>query len=180
MLSLLIQLDLFIFILVIIAIIIILTVIFVLKRKKYNTFLASIINTLMKNKMENINYENKRKLYSITFNYNDKKYYIKIIDGGKKKGIVMTNPTTIHLKTYSSQYGPATKSEHAKNLESFLKEKFDGIKILLVRKNMLRITKYINENELEEVKYDVPSFNTYIVQEKDFNNYLEYIKDRKK
>ena len=47
---------------------------------------------------------------------------------------------------------------------------------------MLRITKYINENELEEVKYNVPSFNTYIVQEKDLNNYLEYIKikDKKK
>ena len=180
MLALLIPLDLFIFILAIVLLVAILIVTLLLKRKKYNSFLASIINMLMKNKMENINYDNKSKLYSLTFNCNGKKYYVRIINGGKKKGIVMTNPTTIHFKTYSSQYGPATKSEHARKIEPFLKEELGGIKILLVRKNMLRITKYINENELEEVKYNIPSFNTYIVQEKDFNHYLEYIKNKKK
>ena len=180
MLSILISLDLFVMLFIAILLIVFLIIMINFKRKKYNAFIANIINNLMKNKMENIKYDNKNKLYSLSFKYDNKNYYIKVIDGGNKKGIVMTNPTTIHFKTYSSQYGPATKSEYAKKIAPFLSEKLDGIKIILVRKNMLRITKYINENELEDVKYNIPSFNTFIVQEKDFNNYLEYIKNKKK
>ena len=42
------------------------------------------------------------------------------------------------------------------------------------------MTKYINENEIVEIKYNVPAFNTYIVQEKDFSNFIELLKTPKK
>ena len=45
---------------------------------------------------------------------------------------------------------------------------------------MLRMTKYINENEIVEIKYNVPSFNTFIVQEKDLDSFIEFIKNSKK
>lgn len=182
MFALLLSIEIFITIIVCILLIILAVLIFLKNKKKHNTFLANVMDILMKNKMENIQYNTNKKMYTFSFKYNEKQYFIKIINGGKKKGIVMTNPTTIFIKTYSSNYGPATKSEYATKLENFLSEPLGGTKIILIKNNMLRITKYINENELEEVKYNVPSFNTYIVQEKDLNNYLEYIKikDKKK
>ena len=42
------------------------------------------------------------------------------------------------------------------------------------------MTKYINENEIVEIKYNVPSFNTFIVQEKDLDSFIEFIKNSKK
>jgi hypothetical protein len=42
------------------------------------------------------------------------------------------------------------------------------------------MTKYINENEIVEVKYNVPAFNTYLIQNKDFDSFIELIKNVKK
>ena len=53
-------------------------------------------------------------------------------------------------------------------------------KIILIKNNMLRMTKYINENEIVEIKYNVPSFNTFIVQEKDLDSFIEFLKNSKK
>ena len=60
--------------------------------------------------------------------------------------------------------------------------------ILLVRKTVglskeavdREFAKYINENEIVEIKYNVPSFNTFIVQEKDLDNFIEFLKNSKK
>ena len=42
------------------------------------------------------------------------------------------------------------------------------------------MTKYINENEIVEIKYNVPAFNTFIIQEKDLENFITLLKNPKK
>lgn len=153
--------------------------IYIRNNKIKNQFIAKIVYLLMKEKMKNIQYNKKTNLYNISFSYNDRNYYIKIYKGGPKKGFIMTNPTTIYATTYSSQYGPSKKSERATSLTPFLQKSLNGLKIILIQKNMLRITKYINENEIEEVKYNSPSFNTFIIQENDFSKFIEFIKNKK-
>ena len=133
----------------------------------------------MKEKMEDIHQSND-KVYDISFRNNTKRFYIKIHNGGSKKGFVMTNPLTIYEHIYPSKYGSSKKNYVLTKLKPFLSEKLEGIKIILVKDNLLRITKYINENEIEEVKYNEPSFNTYIVQEKEFNSFLDLLSKKKK
>lgn len=147
--------------------------------KKRQAFISEVVYKLMKEKMENVEYNNNN-LYDITFRYNNRNFYIKVYKGGSKKGFIMTNPTTIHETTYTSAYGPSKSSEHVDKLTPFLVEPLNGIKIILIKDNLLRITKYINENEIEEVKYNIPSFNTYLIQEKDLDNFIELIKNSKK
>ena len=147
------------------------------KRKLYTT---QIVYNLMKEKMENVEHDPKNSLYDVKFKYNNRTFYIKTYKGGSKKGFIMTNPTTIFETTYSSVNGPTKSSEVITKLIPFLKEPLDGIKVILIKDNLLRITKYINENEIEEVKFNIPSFNTYLVQEKDFEKFIEIIKNSKK
>ena len=179
MLVITIPLDIFIISLIVVMIIILSLYLFIRQKKKMKNFIANVIHLLMKSGMENIQYFKRTRLYNISFKNNNNNYAIKIYKGGSKKGFIMTNPSTIHATTYSSQYGPVKDSKQATKLIPFLIEPFNGKKIILIYKNMLRITKYINENEIEEVKYDIPSFGTYIVQEKDLSNFIEYIKNKK-
>ena len=150
------------------------------ENKKNKLFITQVMYKLMKEKMENVEYSDNKKLYDISFKNNNRNFFIKIYKGGPKKGLIMTNPTTLYEQTYSSEYGSSKKSEHAVKLTPFLVEPLNGIKIILIKNNMLRITKYINENEIEEVRYNEPSFNTYIVQEKDLDKFLELVKKKKK
>lgn len=148
--------------------------------KKRKLFITQVVYNLMKEKMENVEHDEKNTLYDITFNYNNRKFFVKIYKGGSKKGFIMTNPTTIYETTYTSVNGPTKSSEMISKLTPFLVEPLEGIKVILIKDNLLRMTKYINENEIEEVKYNIPSFNTYLIQEKDFNNFLTLIKNSKK
>ena len=147
------------------------------KRKLYTT---QIVYNLMKEKMENVEHDPKNSLYDVKFKYNNRTFYIKTYKGGSKKGFIMTNPTTIFDVTYTGDFGPSKSKEIATKLTPFLKEPLKGIKIILVKNNMLRMTKYINENEIVEIKYNVPSFNTFIIQEKDLENFITLLKNPKK
>lgn len=170
------------FIIGVIVLLIIVLGVFLYKKetKKRKLFITQVMYQLMKEKMEDVQYIENNKIYDISFKYNGRNFYLKIHEGGAKKGFIMTNPTTIHEQTYGSNYGPSKNSEHAVKLTPFLVEPLKGIKIILVKNNMLRITKYINENEIEEVRYNEPAFNVYIVQEKDLVEYLNLIKKKKK
>lgn len=176
------SLSIEIFIAVIVALLIAAVgVFFILKEsKKKKLYLTQVVYKLMQEKFEDVNHDEKINLYDVSFKYNNKNFFIKIYKGGPRKGIIMTNPTTIFDVTYTSPYGPSTNKEVATKLTSFLVEPLDGIKIILIKNNMLRMTKYINENEIVEIKYNVPSFNTFIVQEKDLDSFIEFIKNSKK
>ena len=117
---------------------------FLINQKKKKLFITQVIHKLINEKMENVQYL-KKNIYDITFKSSNRNFFIKLYKGGKRKGFVMTNPFTIHEQKYKSEYGPSIKSEHLDNLTSFLLEKLDGIKIILIKDNLLRITKYINE-----------------------------------
>ena len=155
---------------------------FILKKidNKNKEFFTKIVYYSMKEKMENVVYEEKNSNYDITFNYNNINFFIKVYEGGPRKGFIMTNPTTIFDVTYTGDFGPSKSKEVATKLTPFLVEPLKGIKVILVKGNMLRMTKYINENEIVEIKHNVPAFNTYIVQEKDFSNFIELLKTPKK
>lgn len=166
--------------LIILVIAVCIPLILFLKNKKEKTYIASIVDKLIQEDMVDVKCNKDKKLYNISFKYNNKNFFLRIHQGNKRKGFIMTNPSTIHEVTYKSEYGSAKKSEYAQSLTPFLTESLKGIKIILVKNNMLRITKYINENEIEEVRYNEPSFNVYIVQEKDLNNFIELIKKKRK
>lgn len=165
---------------IVILITIFLVFLFIRENKKRKLFITQVVYQLMKEKMEDVQYIEKNKIYDISFKYNGRYFYVKLHEGGSKKGFIMTNPTTIHEQTYSSNYGPSKDSEYASKLTPFLVEPLNGLKIILIKNNMLRITKYINENEIEEVRYNEPAFNVYIVQEKDLTNFINLIKKKKK
>ena len=148
-----------VFIGAIILIIVAVIAFFILKKidSKNKEFFTKTVYTLMKEKMEDVVYE-----------------------GGPRKGFIMTNPTTIFDVTYTGDFGPSKSKEVATKLTPFLVEPLKGIKIILVKNNMLRMTKYINENEIVEIKYNVPAFNTFIIQEKDLENFITLLKNPKK
>ena len=90
----------------------------------------------------------------------------------------MTNSYTIHEQKFKNERSSSIKSKRLDKLSPFLSLKDKGIKILLVKDNLMRLTKYINENELETIKYDVPAFDTYIVLERDFNDFIKFLKKK--
>ena len=155
---------------------------FIIKKidNKNKEYFKQIVFNLMKEKMEDVVYEEKNQNYDVSFKFNNTNFFIKVYEGGPRKGFIMTNPTTIFDVTYTGEFGPSKSKEIATKLTPFLVEPLKGIKVILVKGNMLRMTKYINENEIVEIKYNVPAFNTYIVQEKDFSNFIELLKTPKK
>ena len=179
---LLVAVPLEIFIIAIIAVLLVAlaVMIFINEKKKRNLYITQIMYKLMQEKMENVEHNNKNSLYDIKFRFNNKNFFLKVHKGGSKRGFIMTNPTTIYETTYSNANGPTTSSEVASKLTPFLVEPRDGVKIILIKENLLRMTKYINENEIVEVKYNVPAFNTYLIQNKDFDSFIELIKNVKK
>lgn len=173
------SIEQFIILIVLLLIIALSIYLFLSNQKKKKLFITQVIHKLINEKMENVKYL-KKNIYDISFRYNNRNFFIKLYKGGNKKGFVMTNPFTIHEQKYKSEYGSSVKSEHLENLTAFLLEKFDGIKIILIKDNLLRITKYINENEIEEVRYNEPAFGIYIVQEKDLDSFIDLIKKKRK
>ncbi len=149
------------------------------QNKKRKVFKSRVIYKLMKAKMENVELS-KNKIYDLSFSFNNKIFYMKLYRGGNKKGFVMTNPTTIYEQIYRTNFSPAKKNYRLEKLTSFLVEPLEGIKVILIQDNLLRINKYINENEIEEVKFNERAFSTYLVQEKDFDNFIETVKRNKK
>ena len=170
------------FIAIAVLIVIAVIAIFVIRKidNKNKEYYKQIVFILMKEKMEEVVYEEKNQNYDISFKFNNTNFFIKVYEGGPRKGFIMTNPTTIFDVTYTGEFGPSKSKEVATRLTPFLVEPLKGIKVILVKENMLRMTKYINENEIVEIKYNVPAFNTYIVQEKDFSNFIELLKTPKK
>ena len=171
-----------VFIGAIILIIVAVIAFFILKKidSKNKEFFTKTVYTLMKEKMEDVVYEEKNSNYDISFKFNNNNFFIKVYEGGPRKGFIMTNPTTIFDVTYTGDFGPSKSKEVATKLTPFLVEPLKGIKIILVKNNMLRMTKYINENEIVEIKYNVPAFNTFIIQEKDLENFITLLKNPKK
>ena len=167
---------------VVVVILVAVAAFFIIKKidNKNKEYFKQIVFNLMKEKMEDVVYEEKNQNYDVSFKFNNTNFFIKVYEGGPRKGFIMTNPTTIFDVTYTGEFGPSKSKEIATRLTPFLVEPLKGIKVILVKGNMLRMTKYINENEIVEIKYNVPAFNTYIVQEKDFSNFIELLKTPKK
>ena len=138
------SLSIEIFIAVIVALLIaVVGVFFILKEsKKKKLYLTQVVYKLMQEKFEDVNHDEKINLYDVSFKYNNKNFFIKIYKGGPRKGIIMTNPTTIFDVTYTSSYGPSTNKEvvflpeggHS-HLRINQPEEFDNIIVSFINKN---------------------------------------------
>lgn len=143
--------------------------------KKKRAFLSELIHTLMQNGMSKIKIV-KKEMYQLTYEHKKITYYVKIINGGSKKGIVMTNAHTVYIQQFKNETSSYTSSDVLYKLTPFLSEAINGKKVVIIYDNLLRATRYVNENEVEAITYAKDAFGIRFVEAQFFKDYLQLIK----
>jgi len=103
----------------------------------------------------------------------DKDIAIKLIVGGKNKGIVITNKDTYFMRLYKDANSPHVDSWKLDDVKSFINKHKKEQRIIIVLNGYARITKYINENELEAVTINNDAFGTKVLSLDDFKMYIK-------
>lgn len=104
---------------------------------------------------------------------NDKKIVIKMIVGGKNKGIVITNRDTYFMRVYKNANSSHIDSWKLDEVKTFINQYRNDSRIIIVLGGYARITKYINENELEAVTIKNDAFGTKVLSLEDFKVYIK-------
>ncbi|MDR0831979.1 MAG: hypothetical protein LBM99_03670 [Bacillales bacterium] len=144
------------------------------KIKNRKTTLARIISNLINENFTKVR-PSKEKDYDISFMHGEKEYQIKVEQFGKRHSILLTNPHTIYKKKQKAPtVAPTTVIKLGHLCEFLQKEKVE--KIVFIEKDALKRTKYVNENELEEIKPFEKTFkNVYIIYESEFIDFLKHL-----
>lgn len=160
------------YIIIVPVVIITLVVIFVvLNNVKKGKQLNNVIASLMENNYQ-IKAKNSGKREIIASN-NESSFAIKIISGGKNKGLVITNKDTYFMRLYKDANSSHIDSWKLDDVKAFINSHKDEKRIIIVMGGYARITKYINENELEAVTINNDAFGTKVLSLEDFKKYIE-------
>lgn len=139
-----------------------------LKNGKQINYICSL---LLKNNYIILGKNNKRK--EIIAKKNNKQVAIKIIIGGKNRGLVITNKDTYFMRVYKNPNAPHIDSWKLDDVKTFINQNNNRNRIIIVLNGYARITKYINENELEAVTINNDAFGTKVLSLDDFETYIK-------
>lgn len=139
------------------------------KKKDHKTVMANIVSQLINHSFSNVTLEKN----DVKCSYGKKKFVVHVEKFGHNKSLLMTNSTTIFKRHQKASHKPVHKSVRLDYLNDFLKLKDE--KILFIQNDLVKKEKYINENEMEAISYNVKSFDTYIVNESEFKLFLDYL-----
>lgn len=143
----------------------------VLNNLKKGKQLNSVISSLIEN-----NYQIKEKnagKREIIACHNDDTFAIKLISGGKNKGLVITNKDTYFMRLYKDANSSHIDSWLLDDVKTFINLYKKEQRVIIVMGGYARITKYINENELEAVTLKNDAFGTKVLSLEDFRKYIE-------
>ena len=103
----------------------------------------------------------------------DTKVVIKLISGGKNKGLVITNKDTFFMRVYKNANSSHIDSWRLDDVRTFVNQNKNDKRSIIVLGGYARITKYINENELEAVTIKNDAFGTKVLSLEDFKKYIK-------
>lgn len=103
----------------------------------------------------------------------EKVIVVKLVIGGKNKGIVITNKDTYFMRLYKNANSSHIDSWKLDDVKTFINKYKDEKRIVIVLNGYARITKYINENELEAVTINNDAFGTKVLSLDDFKEYIK-------
>lgn len=153
---------------IIIALIILIVVLNISKKGKQ---VNEVCETLETSNFEIINKNVSKR--EIKAKLNDENVIIKMITGGKNKGLVITNKDTYFMRLYKDAHSSHIDSWRLDDIKTFVNLNQDCKRIIIVLGGYARITKYINENELEAVTINNDAWGTKVLSLEDFKKYIE-------
>ena len=158
---------------IIIPIVVVALIIFIiiLNNMKKGKQINEVCETLEKSNYEIINKNvNKREVRA---KLNNENVIIKMITGGKNKGLVITNKDTYFMRLYKDAHSSHIDSWRLDDIKTFVNLNQGCKRIIIVLGGYARITKYINENELEAVTINNDAWGTKVLSLEDFKKYIE-------
>ncbi len=158
----------YVIVMIVIIIIVLLILIIQLKKKKQINMVCEALNKF--NYQINEISLTKREIIVLK---NEKRIAIKMIIGGKNKGIVITNKDTYFMRVYKNTNSSYIDSWKIDEVKKFINQYPNDDRIIIVLGGYARITKYINENELEAVTIKNDAFGTKVLSFADFKEYLK-------